>query len=412
MPPSIGPGTTLEGKYELVEELGEGAMGVVYLGKDVQLQRSVAIKFIQPDMVRSDEAHERFLHEARAMARVKHVNVVDIYAYGEIARTPYFVMEYVRGVTVYDWLEEHGRPHLSVDEAIGILDQTCRGIAAIHAAGAVHRDLKPTNVLIGPAFRVCVMDLGLSKVLDRPASAPKDTVSGTPAYMAPEVVMGTPLSGALEQQADVYALGVMAFEMVTGRLPFNFPSPTETMLAHVEQEPPVPSELRHDLPEAFDRVILAALAKSPTARTQGAEAFRRALLEARESVSSAKRALRILVADDDDDFRALVVETLSYAFPDAEIVAVADGEAAVRAAEAGPVSLAVIDLDMPRMNGLEVTAAFRATPHLEKTPILVVTATGGAPDWRLLSALGADGFVVKPIDPVSLIALARRTLPQ
>ncbi len=412
IPPGIGPGTVLEGKYELMEELGEGAMGVVYLGRDVRLERDVAIKFIQPDMVRSDEAHERFLLEARAMARVKHVNVVDIYSYGELSRSPYFVMEYIPGVTAYEWMEVHGKPHLSVDEAIGILDQTCRGISAIHAAGAVHRDLKPTNILIGPAFRVCVMDLGLSKVLDRPPTAPKDTVSGTPAYMAPEVVLGTMLDAKLERQADVYALGVMAFEMVTGRLPFTHSSPTEMMLAHVEQQPPVPSELRHDLPEAFDAVILGAMEKDPSQRTPGAEAFRRALLEARESVSAAKSARRILVADDDDDFRALAQETLAYAFPGAEIVAVGDGEAAVRAAEQGPVSLAVVDLDMPRMNGVEVTAAFRATPHLEKTPILVVTATGGAPDWRLLSSLGADGFVVKPIDPVSLIALARRTLAE
>ncbi|MCA9607501.1 MAG: protein kinase [Myxococcales bacterium] len=412
IPPGVGPGTILEGKYELIEELGEGAMGVVYLGRDVRLERDVAIKFIQPDMVRSDEAHERFLLEARAMARVKHVNVVDIYSYGEISRTPYFVMEYIPGVTAYEWMEEHGRPHLSVDEAIGILDQTCRGISAIHAAGAVHRDLKPTNILIGPAFRVCVMDLGLSKVLDRPPAQPKDTVSGTPAYMAPEVVLGTVLDATLEQQADVYALGVMAFEMITGRLPFTHASPTEMMLAHVEQPPPVPSELRHDLPEAFDEVILAAMEKDPGQRIQGAEAFRRALLEARESVSAAKSSRRIVIADDDDDFRALVQETLAYAFPGAEIVAVADGEAAVREGERGPVSLAVVDLDMPRMNGVEVTAAFRATPHLEKTPILVVTATGGAPDWRLLQSLGADGFVVKPIDPVSLIALARRTLAE
>jgi len=413
IPPGIGPGARLADTYELVEDLGEGAMGVVYLGRDTRLERDVAIKFIQPDMVRSAEAHERFLREARAMARVRHVNVVEIYAYGEYERAPYFVMEYVPGSTAFEWMEEHGHPHLSVDEAIGILDQTCRGIAAIHEAGAVHRDLKPSNVLIGPAFRVCVMDLGLAKVLDQVIhDDDKDTVSGTPAYMAPEVIMGSAVDPELESQADVYSLGVMAFEMVTGRLPFEEPGATEMMLAHIERIPPVPSELRRDLPPAFDEVILGALAKDPTQRTQGAEAFRRALLEARESVSSKNRALRILVADDDDDFRALVQETLQYAFEGAEIVAVADGEAAMRAAESHRVSLAIVDLDMPKMNGVEVTAAFRATPRLEKTPIVVVTATGGAPDWRLLQSLGADGFVVKPIDPVSLIALARRTLGQ
>lgn len=413
IPPGIGPGVRLDDTYELVEDLGEGAMGVVYLGRDVRLERDVAIKFIQPEMVRSAEAHERFLREARAMARVRHVNVVEIYAYGEYEGAPYFVMEYVPGTTAFDWIEKHGHPHLSVDEAIGILDQTCRGIAAIHAAGAVHRDLKPSNVLIGPAFRVCVMDLGLAKVLDQTIhDEDKETVSGTPAYMAPEVIVGSAVDPELESQADVYSLGVMAFEMITGRLPFEAAGATEMMLAHIEKIPPVPSELRRDLPPAFDEVILGALAKDPTQRTQGVEAFRRALLEARESVSSKNRSLRILVADDDADFRALVEETLRYAFEGAEIVTAADGEEAIRAAERRGVSLAIIDLDMPKMNGVEVTAAFRATPRLEKTPIVVVTATGGAPDWRLLQSLGADGFVVKPIDPVSLIALARRTLGQ
>ena len=412
IPEAIGPGLVLDGTYELVEPLGEGAMGVVYLGRDVRLERDVAIKFIQPELVRSDEAHARFLLEARTMARIHHLNVVEIYAYGEFRCAPYFVMEYVPGETVGDWMKTHGRPYLSVDEAIGILDQTCRGLAAIHDAGAVHGDLKPTNVLIGTAFRVCVMDLGLARVLDRTVDVDKDTVSGTPAYMAPEVVVGAALDPALESQSDVYALGVMAFEMVTGRLPFIHDSPTEMMLAHVNEPPPTPSEFRHDLPPAFDEVILDALAKHPEQRTAGAEAFRRALLQARESVSAKASTLRILIADDDDDFRELVEETLSFAFEGAEFISVPDGETAVREAEARGVSLAVVDLDMPGMNGVEVTAAFRATPRLAETPILVVTATGGAPDWRLLQSLGADGFVVKPIDPVSLIALARRTLGQ
>ncbi len=410
IPPGIGEGVLLDDTYHLTERLGEGAMGVVYLARDQRLERDVAIKFIQPSLVRSAEAHDRFLREARTMARVHHVNVVRIYAYGEFLASPYFVMEFVPGADVACWMSERGRPHLSVDEAIGILDQTCRGIAAIHEAGAVHRDLKPTNVLIGPAFRVCVTDLGLAKVLDAPPEEDKDTVSGTPAYMAPEVVIGSFVDPELEGQADVYSLGIMAFEMITGRLPYLHSNPTRMMLAHIEGTPPIPSELRHDLPPVFDDVILAALRKDPRERTPGAEAFRRALLEARQSVSAAMRKLRLLIADDDDDFRALVEETLRAAFPDAEVVSVADGEAALKAAEAGGISLAFVDLDMPRMNGVELTAAFRATRGLERIPILVVTGSGGAPDWRLLQTLGADGFIVKPIDPVSLIALARRTL--
>lgn len=409
IPPGIREGIVLDDTYRLVSTIGEGAMGMVYLGHDERLQRDVAIKFILPELVRSREAHERFLREARTMARVRHQNVVEIYAYGEYLNAPYFVMEYVPGTTIAGFMESRG--HISIDEAIGILDQVCRGVDRIHEAGAVHRDLKPTNVLIGPAFRVCVTDLGLAKVLDKPLEDDgKDTVSGTPAYMAPEVILGAILDPEVESQADVYALGVMAFELLTGRLPFEHTHPTDMMLAHVDDPPPVPSELRADLPSAIDQVVLDALQKDPFLRTQGAEAFRRALVDARQNVGVVKEAQRFLVADDDDDFRELVCETLRFAFPDADIQSFPDGESALKAAEKSPPTLAVVDLDMPGMNGVELTAAIRATPRLEKVPILVVTATGGAPDWRLLQSLGADGFIVKPIDPVSLIALARRTV--
>ena len=410
IPPGIRAGLVLADTYELVRVLGEGAMGMVWLGRDVRLERDVAIKFIQPELVRSNEARERFLREARTMARVRHENVVEIYAFGDLFGAPYFVMQYVPGTTAEGWMRLHARPYLSVDEAIGILDQVCRGVSAIHRAGAVHRDVKPTNVLIGPAFHVCVTDLGLAKVLDRALDERKDTVSGTPAYMAPEVVLGTPLSPELEARADVYSLGVMAFELFTGKLPFDHEDATQMMLAHVDEAPPVPSELREDLPGAFDAVILGALAKDPRQRTPSADALRRALLEARESATATARALSILVADDDENFRALATEALRFAFPDVRVIAVDDGDEALRALERRPASLAIVDLDMPGLNGVELTAAIRATPQLEQMPILVVTATGGAPDWRLLQSLGADGFLVKPIDPVSLIALARRTI--
>ncbi len=118
IPPGIHAGVLLDETYELVRPLGEGAMGMVYLGRDVRLEREVAIKFIQPEMVRSEEAHERFLREARTMARVRHENVVEIYTYGELLGSPYFVMEYVPGTNVDEWLRIHGQPHLSIDESI------------------------------------------------------------------------------------------------------------------------------------------------------------------------------------------------------------------------------------------------------------------------------------------------------
>jgi serine/threonine-protein kinase len=408
--PWEGPqaGELIGNAYRVVGPLGQGGMGVVVLALDERLQRDVAIKLIRPAYTRSPTARERFLIEARAMARVRHENVVEIYSFGEIGDAPYFVMEYVPGTNVANWLDdgilEDRLP--SVDEALGYLDQICRGVTAIHASGTVHGDLKPSNLLIGPASRIAIADMGLSRLFD-PSGTPGDhPMAGTPAYMAPEFAR-TDLSAELVQRADVYALAVIAYEMLTGHPPFDIETTRDMLLIHAGGPPPAASELRPDLTTAFDKALLRAIHFDPQKRTANPDIFRRALLEARESLTSNNSALRILVADDDADFLELAAEALAYGFPGASIEVVADGEAALAACDREPASLAVIDLDMPGLNGVELTAALRANYSL---PIVVVTASGGAPDWHLLSALGADGFLVKPIDPFALVALARKAL--
>jgi serine/threonine protein kinase len=401
-------GTLIGDAYRVVGPLGQGGMGVVVLAVDERLERDVAIKLIRPAYTRNPSARDRFLIEARAMARVRHENVVEIYAFGEFLDTPYFVMEYVPGTNVANWLDdgllEDRLP--SVDEALGYLDQVCRGVAAIHASGAVHGDLKPSNLLIGPASRVAVADMGLSRLFDPTGRLGDHPMAGTPAYMAPEFAR-TDLSRELVQRGDVYALGVIAFEMLSGHQPFAIETTADMLLAHSAGRPPLPSQFRPELTTAFDEALLNSLKFDPIERTRSADAFRRALIEARESLTSSYNAVRILIADDDTDFLALASEALAYGFPGAKIEAVTDGEAALRACDREPASLAVIDLDMPGLNGVELTAALRERYSL---PIVVVTASGGAPDWHLLSSLGADGFLVKPIDPFALVALARKAV--
>jgi serine/threonine protein kinase len=401
-------GSLIGESYRVVGPLGQGGMGVVVLAVDERLERDVAIKLIRPAFTRIKNARERFLIEARAMARVRHENVVEIFAFGELAETPYFVMEYVPGTNVANWLDdgilEDRLP--SIDEALGYLDQVCRGVGAIHTAGALHGDLKPSNLLIGPASRVAVADMGLSRLFDPKGQLGEHPMAGTPAYMAPEFAR-TDLSRELAQRGDVYALGVIGFEMLTGHQPFAIESTSDMLAAHRGARPPLPSQVRPELTTAFDLPLLRALEFDPDRRTVSPDAFRRALLSARESIKTNYNALRIIVADDDADFRTLAVETLSYGFPGARIEPVADGEAALAACDREPASLAVIDLDMPGLNGVELTAALRANYSLA---IVVVTASGGAPDWHILSSLGADGFLIKPIDPFALVALARKAV--
>lgn len=383
-------------------------MGVVVLAIDERLEREVAIKLIRPAYVRSQNARRRFLTEARAMARIRHENVVEIYAFGEFDGAPYFVMEYVPGTTVANWLDQQldNRTMPSVDEAIVVLEQICRGVSAIHASGAVHGDLKPSNVLMGPASRIAIADLGLARVLSADSTGP---LAGTPAYMAPEQVLGGPRRPELGNVGDIYALGVIAFELLTGKAPFRIESARD-LIVQGDAPPPRPTLLRASLPPAFDDALFDALQADPERRTPSADAFRRSLIEARESAAETHNDVRLLVADDDEDFLSLVYETLAFALPGARIECVRDGGAALAAIDREAASLAVIDLDMPGMNGVELTAALRATERSESMPIIVATASGGAPDWHLLQALGADGFLVKPIDPFTLVALVRKTL--
>jgi CheY-like chemotaxis protein len=263
-------------------------------------------------------------------------------------------------------------------------------------------------VLIGTASRVAIADLGMSRVLDHSGRLGELDIGGTPGYMAPELARANVPPG-LAHRADIYALGVMAFEMLTGAPPFLIKNITDVLRTD-EIDPPLPSQRRRELAPGFDRALLDAIHPRPERRTPSADEFRRALLAARETVVESYQKLRILVADDDPDFTALAREMLLHAFPGARIECASDGNAALRSIDREPASLAVIDLDMPGMNGLELTAALRGSPASRKMPIIVVTAAGGAPDWTLLSALGADGFLVKPIDPFALVSMARKTV--
>ena len=404
----LRPGAIVGSVYEVVGVLGSGGMGVVYLARDKHLERDVAIKFIRPDVVMADGLRALFLDEARAMARVRHDNVVAINAYGELDGVPYFVMEMIEGPTLEGWVRGRGGP-LSEDEAVGICDRLCRGVSAIHAAGAVHRDLKPSNILIGPGLRVAIGDLGIARIFE--GEQPMEIQpGGTPRYMAPEMWHGDFLTAAQAQRADVYSLGMIAYELLSGVSPFDAVVSREREHALREGRLPGPSEVRPDLPRGLDEPILSAISRDPERRPATAEALRRALVSARDAVRGSRTVTRILVADDDEAIRTLITRALGAAFPGVELIACVDGAEALRVAESESLSLAVVDLQMPGLTGLELTMAMRAHEKARRVPIIVCTAVGGAADWRVLSAVGADAFLVKPFAIKELVATAKRVL--
>jgi serine/threonine-protein kinase len=405
--PAIG--TRMAGQYRVTKTLGAGGMGVVLQAQDELLMRDVAIKLVRPDLLAHRAARGRFLDEARAMARVQHPNVVEIYTFGEHEATPYFVMEFVPGISGDQWFRERifatGTPP-PIDETLGIIDQCCRGVTGMHAADTIHGDIKPSNVLLGPSFRVALTDLGLALMLERGDAG---HLAGTPAYMAPESLDGV-RDPELAKRRDVYSLGVMTYEFLTGKLPFRVMNAADLANLSKQATPVPPSQLRSDLPMSFDDVLLRALAFDPKARTKSADAFRRELMQARQKASERKFAARILVVDDDADFLALVDRSLRASFPGASIVCASDGGGALDHLGRQRFDLLILDLMLPDLNGVEVVATLRANDATENLPILIVTAFGGGKDWQLLNGLGADGFMVKPVDPNGLASMVGRML--
>jgi serine/threonine-protein kinase len=378
-------------------------MGVVVMAHDERLDRDVAIKVIRADAGDSNFS-TLFQLEARAMARVNHRNVVPIYASGEYEGVPYFVMELVRGRTLEEFLEQADRK-VPIETATQILMQVCEGVAAIHAANTFHRDIKPSNILVGTDLRAAVTDFGVAMIADGQKSR-RTEMAGTPTYMAPEVAFPVP-DQVPTAAMDVYSLACVAYELFTGHPPFVADTQNQVMLKHATVAPTPPTEHRPDLPAAFDRVILDALAKDPAGRTQSIEAFKKALESATKTASD---PLRILIAEDDADFRGVLEVAMSEEFEGAEIESVENGLLALSALGARPASVTILDLNMPGLDGIEVTKRIRALDESRGMPIIVLTGSGGPAEWRQLSSMGADRFLVKPVSLNDLVSAVRHSL--
>ena len=263
------------GGYTLESVLGRGGMGAVYLATHERLGRQVALKVISPELAHDDDFRVRFLREAQLAASLDHPNVIPVYDAGEADGVLFLAMRYVRGSSLQQVLRDD-RP-LSVAETVRVVEQVAGALDAAHAAGLVHRDVKPANVLLAePGGHVYLCDFGLAKRMSSPATTRTGFFLGTADYCAPEQIEGRPV----DARADVYSLGGIAFHCLTGRPPFTRDSEFAVLQAHLGDLPPLVSERRPELPRALDAVVAAALAKQPEARYASAGAFARALRDA------------------------------------------------------------------------------------------------------------------------------------
>lgn len=267
-------GVTL-GKYRCVEFIGLGGMAEVYRAVDTDLDREVAVKVLHPFLVTEDGFVERFRREARTLAALRHPNVVEIYDSGLQEFNSYVVMEYVPGPTLKDRLRELNarNERMSLAEVRRIFSALFAALRYAHQAGVVHRDLKPTNIILAEDGRVVLTDFGLAKLVGSTIHTASMAMIGTPAYMAPEQAQ----SGSVDLRSDIYALGVILYELLTGSLPFEADTPFAMITKHAKESLPRISQTRRGLPRSIDEVLIKATAKDPAGRFQTVDQFAEAL---------------------------------------------------------------------------------------------------------------------------------------
>jgi serine/threonine protein kinase len=396
------PGRLVDDKFMILSSIDGGGMAHLMLAHDVVLDRQVAIKLLKKELLADPEWRGRFVAEAKNMARVQHENVMQIHSFGVASGWPYFVMDYVPGGDLAEWRRLNRSPDPVL--VAGFVRQIASGLDAIHAAGLVHHDVKPSNVLLTREGRVLLTDLGLSRLV----TGRKGSIqAGTPRYMAPEQLSDVVIDPALLARADIYQLGVTALHLLIGIRDLDAATVVNGLCSSLPAML-VPSDVRPSLSHALDEVIAIATAWDPRDRYESAGAFAEALANAVAPVSAtlefSMEPVRMLIADDDEGHLEICHRVLMRALPPgSSVVGVGDGELALQALLDSTFDVVLLDLHMPGKSGDEVASTIAAAP-LPHPRVLVMTAAGGSEDWRVLRPHGVEALLLKPLDAGQLVA--------
>ena len=278
-------GTTFAGRYQIIEELGKGGMGRVYKVLDTRIKEKIALKLIRRDLCPDKETVERFSNELKFARKIRHKNVCQMFDLGEAEGTHYITMEYVPGEDLKNMIRMSGQ--LGTATAIAVARQVSEGLEEAHKLGVVHRDLKPQNIMIDRDGKARIMDFGIARSLEGQGITRAGTIIGTPEYMSPEQVEGR----EVDQRSDIYSLGVILYEMLTGRVPFEGDTPFTVGVKIRSETPRDPKEFNPQVPPDLSRLVLKCLEKDRQARYQDASEVHEELEKIERGIPTAARII-------------------------------------------------------------------------------------------------------------------------
>ncbi|GAJ38691.1 Stk1 family PASTA domain-containing Ser/Thr kinase [Saccharococcus caldoxylosilyticus] len=293
-------GKRLNDRYKIISLIGGGGMANVYLARDMILERDVAVKVLRFDFANDEQFIKRFRREAQAATSLNHENIVSIYDVGEDEGVYYIVMEYVRGCTLKQYIHQHAP--LPVPKALHIMEQLTSAIAHAHENGVIHRDIKPQNILIDENGDVKVTDFGIAVALSSTTITQTNSVLGSVHYLSPEQARG----GVTTEKSDIYSLGIVMFELVTGRLPFSGESAVSIVLKHLQAETPSPKAWNPSIPQSVENIILKATAKDPFYRYRSAREMNEDIRTALDPERANEEKFTI-PADDEETTKAIPI---------------------------------------------------------------------------------------------------------
>ena len=417
-------------RYRWLATLGHGGVGTVFKVLDTELDEVVAVKVLSPSIERDEQALlARFKREIQLNRKIKHPNVARMYDYGVSGDYPFITMEYVEGKDLWDLIDEKTR--IPPAEAVPILRQIVRGTGAIHRLGILHRDLKSQNVIVDPAGAVAILDFGLARGEYDQSLTLASMLLGTPQYMSPEQALGEPL----DERTDIYSIGVIAFEMLTGNVPFWADSPVAIAMKHVTD--PIPDRLSgfRDVSPALRAIVLRALEKKREKRFASTDDLETELALLEQAPRQARDSASLKMGGEDeivaalenafnsivlprplatvpppatgavplplvlvvqDDVRELLETATAICSVGCRTLEARNGQEALEALMKSPVQLVFMDVDLPRIDGFDVTRILKSQPALAALPVLLTTARFDRGQLAFAVQSGATDLLQRP----------------